>query len=405
MIKSQWKKILAVMASLCMLLTIIVLPASVNAAEEEEKGSIEVVAKPHYAGLPLYLVTIGEFKNGDISLYDDFKQFDIQLSDFSSSSVLAEKLYRVKDYVVENDVDGIVRYIGVDGNTTFSDLDTGKLYVVMQPVVSRVVDIAPALAFIPARDESGELSYHLRIQVKPSEPAEHENLGGMILHKKDDKNRPLEGAEFSVWRKNFYTDESDLPEQLTEDYELGEDAAGKYYWYRLPEYTLITDVNGQAFADELFVDYQYRLIEEKAPEGYILDKTPHEFYIDDHCRIELENGIAVVKDGTAQPVEVTNMPYVEESDASIIDESSKPGQQSQSSKASSPTPSYPTPSRSTTVTAAVPTTPDIGKVIVEITGDDLVKYIVIPVVVGVSLLLVILLFVLGGKKKNKDEEE
>ena len=66
--------------------------------------------------------------------------------------------------------------------------------------------------------------------------------------------------------------------------------------------------------------------------------------------------------------------------------------------------SFPTPSKveSTTSKVVLFTSPDKT---VEITGDDIVKYIAIGGIVMASLVLVIILIVVGGKNKKKDKKK
>ena len=402
MMRIKLKKVSAVIVSMLLVCFIAAVSVFSAGAVEPKKGSIEVELNPEFAGLPMTVITLGDYKNGNIELYDEFSQFDIKPSDFSQNNILRDKLNALRDYVYENDVDGEVRMIGYDGSAYFNDLYADKLYLIMQPVITDIIDISPALAFIPAPDPEGNILYDIKVAPKPREPEGGIKKGAVIVNKVDNNNEPLKGAVFSLWRKNAYTDDTDLPKD-PDSYELGEDDLGRYYWSRHP-YQLVTNENGQAFMDQLLTGFDYRIIEEEAPEGYELDKTPHEFTITEKASVVLENGKYVFVDGEGPIITVENIPTPGTGDVSSSEpeESSEP-EGSTKTFSDPSTPSYPTPSKVTTTTATTVITPNDGKVVVEITGDDIVKYIVIPAAVAASLILVIVLVIAGGKKKDNDD--
>ena len=401
MIGSKLKKASAVIISLALIMMIAAVSVFSAGAAEPEKGSIEVELKEEFAGLPLALVTIGDYKNGELELYDDFKSVDLKSSDFDNNKVLKEKLFQIRDLVRANDIDSVVEMIGYDGNANFRDLDTDKAYVVMQPFNTPAVSLSPSLVFIPAWVD-GVLMRDIHITAKAENPASVDNRGAVIVNKKDDKDVPLEGAEFSLWRKNYYTDTINLPVE-SDDFVFGEDSNGKYYWEKYKDFSLVTNENGQCYVDQLRLGYNYRVIEEKAPEGFILDQEPHEFFVDGKCEVTVENEMYVFKNGQGAMLDILNMPVQNTSKTESSDESQDSKTSKTSKVTSEPsdkiTPSYPTPSKTEVVTSS-----GDGNVVVEITGDDIVKYIVIPAVLVASLILIVLLIVAGGKKnKNKDK--
>lgn len=405
MIRSKYKKMLA--AAMAVLLVSVIAAVSIFSvsAVDDRKGSVEVKALPQYVGLPLEIIKIGDYKNGEISLYDDFKSFDIKVSDFSQNSILKDKLDKITEFVRESDIefDGGVERIGYDGCAKFSGLDLDKLYVIIQPVYTKVVDVSPILVFLPANDDNGNVMYDVHIDAKLINHGTDENCGAVVVNKVDEEEDPLEGAAFSLWRKVYYTDENNLPDDK-DTYELGKDDQGTFYWQKVGDKLLETNKNGQAVIDGLFVSYEYRLIEEEAPDGYILDDTPHVFQIVNTAVVKIENNVAVTEDGEPVVLTVVNKPHGGILDQSSDESNDQPSGSDASAGESSveKKPSYPTPSQAVSI---VSTVVQDGKVTVELTGDDVVKYIVIPAVVAASLVLVIILFVAGRKKNDDDNIE
>lgn len=403
MIRSKYKKMLA--AAMAVLLVSVIAAVSIFSvsAVDDRKGSVEVKALPQYAGLPLEIIKIGDYKNGEIGLYDDFKSFDIKVSDFSQNSVLRDKLDKITEFVRESDIefDGGVERIGYDGCAKFSDLDLDKLYVIIQPVYTKVVDVSPILVFLPENDDNGNVMYDVHIDAKLINHGTDENCGAVVVNKVSDDNKLLEGAAFSLWRKVYYTDDNNLPDDK-DTYELGKDDQGTFYWQKVGDKFLETNKNGQAVIDGLFVSFEYRLIEEEAPKGYVLDKTPYEFRISETAVVKIENDVVVTESGTPVVVTVENKPDTSTFSSALPE----PGYDQSSAGVSvidtSSNPSYPTPSQAVSI---VSTVVQDGKVTVELTGDDVVKYIVIPAVVAASLVLVIILFVAGRKKNDDDNIE
>jgi len=80
------------------------------------------------------------------------------------------------------------------------------------------------------------------------------------------KNQKLQGAVFELWEQSLLFDDE-----------------GEYLYQRvtdIDESKLTTDKNGELFLDDLEPN-KYKLIEVKAPAGYLLNKTPVEFEITD----------------------------------------------------------------------------------------------------------------------------
>ena len=148
------------------------------------------------------------------------------------------------------------------------------------------------------------------------------------------------------------------------------DAGGTYYWKRLGG-VLTTDEHGQITVSKLPFGL-YRFIEEKAPDGYVLDKEPHEFPITQHGKVTTENELYVEEVAEVVELNIKNEPVPTTS----ISEQSFP---------STPT--------------STPDTPPPPET--HLTGEDIAKFVIIFSVVGVSLVAVILLLALGARKKKK----
>ena len=125
----------------------------------------------------------------------------------------------------------------------------------------------------------------------------------------------------------------------------------------------------------------------------MLNEKPRVFDIDKAGRIELKEDIGeyVAKDG--DPVFL----IFKNDLGTTPPESSIPEYESEVSPPPSSTPVISIPS--TPSTPSEPSNPPI------ITGEDVAKFIIIGVVVGVSLIAVVLLIVLGKKKKTDTDDD
>lgn len=400
MIRFKAKKFLAWMTVLCLILGCAAVSA-LTAGAVEKRGSIEVQIHADYEGLPLYLIDIGDYNNGEIQLHDRFKSLDIKSQDFTDNKVISAKLAQAEAFVKENDIEGTIGRVDINGNVTFRDLQMNKLYLIVQPIGKDIVNVGPIMIPMPQTDNEGNAVYDLKCEGKARQNGEFENRGAVILNKTDNLDEPLDGAVFSFWQKIYYTDGTGIPDNA----EKGIDTEGNYYW-KLFKKEFVTNENGQVYVDGLAFG-SYRFIEEQAPDGFKLDNTPLDFDISEEAAVKVENGMYVAERGKVVTLDVVNELLTEYSvETPSIPASSKPSGSEESfvMAESVEQTSFPTPSKveSTTSKVVLFTSPDKT---VEITGDDIVKYIAIGGIVMASLVLVIILIVVGGKNKKKDKKK
>lgn len=396
MIRYGIKKTASVFTALCLVLMLAMVSVFSAWAVEERKGSIEIYLRPELEGMPISLYEIGTVENGEFVLNDQFKELDLKKEYYQNNDALKDKLEQAEKDILAMNIYGDIARVDMDGYVTYRDLDINKLYFLLQPIGGEIAKISPMLIAIPQADGTGKVIYDIKGNGKAAERAGEENCGAVILTKTNQEDVPLEGAVFTLWSKVYYTDDS---KYSSDEYEKGSDDQGNYYWKFIAEKT--TDKNGQIPVDRM--DFgQYRFVEEKAPVGYKLDAAPHEFDVSEVGNVKLENDIYVTESGQPVFISVVNMPETGESQwtpSQVVSDESIIAQDSYNENEMSDKTSYPTPSKASEVsTHKIQITPDIT---VEVTGDDIVKYIAIGGIVVASLILVIILTVLGGNKKDK----
>ena len=374
-------KIIAVLMMLCVLCSGSLMSAyAVGEEKPSGEGTIQVNL-PDFADLTasLAIYEVGNYNyDGTVTLKEEFSSFTGDLSDIREASKTLLSLI--------NDVLDMARI--ESGNVVFSSLPTDNvLFLVLQTAGEEVIDISPMLVVLSYRTETGS-SINAVIDAKyedkriPEEP-----VGAVVLIKKGENDKLLPGAHFRFEFKNYV-----MPNAVENtNLEVSSDEKGDYYW-DLVAADLVTDKNGQIAAENLPFG-TYRFIETQAPEGYVLNEKPRVFDIDKAGRIELKEDIGeyVAKDG--DPVFL----IFKNDLGTTPPESSIPEYESEVSPPPSSTPVISIPS--TPSTPSEPSNPPI------ITGEDVAKFIIIGVVVGVSLIAVVLLIVLGKKKKTDTDDD
>lgn len=350
-------KLLAVMMLLCVMCMSIFVTAKAEPADEAVP-ELEITVADFAANATLGMGAVGTYENGKLALNEAYSDLDIDLSKLGEASVdqaAAEKLAAAVDRSSLT-----VGMIDAEGKATFKGLTSAStLYVVLQLSGEEIVKISPMLVVLPFENEDG-ITNSVKIQAKFERVVEEK--GAVILNKQGDDKKPLAGAEFTFEVKRY------IEEEATAKAGAEKDDKGSYVWeaYR-EDVVLVTDKNGQIVVDELPMG-SYRFIETKAPAGYVLDSTPVPVEINKSGSVKLENGVYVADEGEPVILTVLNKP--------VPEEPSKP-------ESSKPTPTPPP----------------------YVTGEDIVKFIIVGVVVGVSLVAVILLFVLGKKKKDDTDDD
>ncbi len=395
--KHTFRKLSAMLMTLCLIVLSVMLP--VHAADTERTtGTIKVTVDPNFEGIPMYLIEIGSYENGEITISPEYQALGITIDSLNSNSGVIQAADAATAYARENNIQGTVGRIDMDGEILYKDVPLNKLYLIMQPIGQEIVTVQPIILTMPTVNADKQTIYDVPVKAKNVDKENEMYKGAVILNKVDEEKQRLEGADFTLWRKIYYTD----PTKISDDLETGEDDTGTYYWKHIGE-TLTTDSNGQISVSGIpFADY--RFIETAAPDGYILDDTPQEFTISKYGTIKVENDVYVKDTGSPVILTVENISMTDSSEP----ESSEPVESVPSTPEYSEESEYPGATSQTEITNST-AAPGISvtaneKPVWEITGQDITQFIIIGVIVAVSLVVIILLFVTSGKKKNKDEQ-
>ncbi len=407
------KKLIAFCLMLCVLAVSSVLPAfAENDGEDHGGGYIEVTFNRTAVGIGVELFEVGTYSydTGKITLNESFSGCELPSDTYTSSSNAKEFADSLVYYAFENDCEGIETRVDLDGKAVFDGLSTeNKVYVIGQTSDFAFIQITNIILVLPYRSEQYTTpTTTVRIKGKSVDDMGVNYKGAVILNKKDNRDVPLEGAEFILERKVYYTT---APDNLSE-LDHGKDSGGTYYW---KEYlsNLVTNDKGQIVIEKLpFLTY--RFVETKAPDGYALNSEPAEFVIDKYSTVRVENDVYVAGEGSPAIISFVNVPFEESSEPSEPVESSEPESgfedsdesgniESSEPEISSP---YSKPEQSTPESPVSGSEGEISQSsgdapIWQITGDDIIKYVIIGSIVAVSLVVVILLVVLSGKKRKK----
>lgn len=360
--------IIAALVMICILcMTMVAAAGPVRAEGTDEKGTVEITAADFAFGTGMGACQVGVYKDGAYVLDEHFKDADVDLTDLSeaSKSLAAAK---VLAEIASQTVNYNVAFFNEYGKVTYSELPAeNRLYVIFQTDNFDVISISPMLVVLPYYNEKYEKVLDVKINAKYEDKRIIEHFGSIILTKTDPSGIPLEGAEFRLEEKIVLDDSTSLPPD-TVVYESSDDGEKyDYAWITVVE-NLTSDKHGQIVIKDIPLG-QYRFVETKAPDGYVLSAKAYEVLLDKPGSVKIIDDIYVRDEG--DPYEF----YFENSPAEISTPSVP--------ESSIPEPSKPKPSE--------PVTP---------TGEDASKFIVIGCVVGGSLVLVIILLLVTKKKKK-----
>lgn len=377
------KRTAAFFMTLCLIcLTVLV---SASAAPEQTTGTLKIKVEPRYEGIGVTILELGTYA-GEYEINDQFASVGLDFNNVVTMADIMEEANKAQDYALENDIIGDIARIDIDGEINFYNLDTDKLYLIYQFDGFERVKIQPVVVTVPSYTEDKEPYYDITVDAKHEDRGSKIYTAAVILNKINNIDERLEGATFSFWRKVYYTDAS----KLKDDAEIGEDGTGTYYWKRFGA-DLTTDKNGQLSAQNLPFG-GYRFIEIEAPSGYVLDDTPHEFTLSKHSTIKVENDMYVADVGVPVELTVINEP---------VSESEPPEESGQSTPESQPKEPSEYSEISATSTPGAIHSGDSDNPGFQLTGDDIVKYVLIGGAVCVSLAVIIILIITGNKKNKK----
>ncbi len=336
-------------------------------------GNVQVKVADFAEGVELGLYRVGVYSEGKYVLDEDYADCDVDLSDLSEASVTKE-IAEVLEVKAQSVGGATVVPINSEGVAEFTGLSTDDvLYLICQMNGDNIVDISPMLTVLPYYTEEGEEKTDVIIDAKFSDKRSEEVFGAIILNKENRKGERLSGAEFRLEQRAYFVTDEEV-----EKYEgsvIKDDDGDAYIWEVVAE-KLVSNEHGQIVVKNLPLNY-YRFIETKAPDGYSLDSTPHEVFVENEGTVRVEGDFYVPDVGDPQVLLVLNDPK-DDSNPSPPPASSTP-----ESKPSTPSINPPQPSNPV------------------ITGEDGAKFIMVSMVVTVSLAAVIMALVAGKKRRNQ----
>lgn len=278
-------------------------PAS-PAVDRNKLGSITINlsedtnAQDVLAGIQFTVYQVAKLSvSGEYTLTDAFANSGVQLNKLSTAAELLTASKTLVSYVTARNISGSTNVTNSEGKVSFQELTLGY-YLVIQTASNQNYYIICDPFLIPVPMVSGDnKAWEYQINAYPKSETVH---GAVILEKMNSSLAFLSGAVFRLERKIYYTDIASRPAGV----QTGSDSVGNYYWNELMT-ALITNNYGQIAIKNLQLG-QYRLIETKAPPGYQLDASPHEFSITAGGAVKLIDGKYVTASGTVQTIKVLN---------------------------------------------------------------------------------------------------
>lgn len=269
----------------------------VNAADSK-LGSITVEVDKFAQGIELKLFEVADYVDGEYVLNKNFDGCDVSFSGWEDAKTAKNISYTLKSHTEKNNVPGIVSAVQSNGKAYFTDLSPNKVYLITQPDENDYYVIDPLLIVLPYMDGNKEI-YDVNAKAKFIDNSIF-SQSAVILNKVGEDSEVLAGAVFSFQSKTYYTNAADVPDNA----EKGSDASGNYYWKSYAS-DLTTNSYGQIVVERIPFG-TYRFVETKAPSGYKLDSTPHEFTVSSHGSVKLENGCYVLRAGSIAEIKVVN---------------------------------------------------------------------------------------------------
>ncbi len=271
-----------------------------SAVDAPSVGSVTVDVIPEAEGIELRLHEVADIVNAEFKLNTDFAASNVDITDLKDSDAAQAAAEAMMSYAESKSLtNGIDMTVNADGKAIFSDLSVDKVYLIYQ-LKEAHISIQPMLVSVPYID-GVTANYDVKINAKFADNSDAFR-SAVILNKVDDSSKPLKGAVFTFQSKEYYTDNLLVPN----DADKGSDSKGNYYWKAYGS-DLTTNAYGQIVVEKIPFG-TYRFVEVKAPDGYILDSTPHEFELSVAGAVKAENGVYSKARGTIAELTIKNMP-------------------------------------------------------------------------------------------------
>lgn len=363
------KKLAGKALALLMMLCVLCMGMTVSAAptDNETNGNITLTATEGMEGIKVGLFEVGALSDeNQYRLYDSYQESGVDVTALKESSDVEAAAVLLSEIALKQEPLQQTAF-GADGKLVFASLSTAdKLYLICQLETNEQYTLSPILANLP-QFLDGQVLTDIQIEAKYEFVPPEEPKGAIILNKTDENDHALAGAEFNLCEKAYMEGAYAIQGMKTET-----DSNGTYIWREIGTFT--TDQAGQITVVDVPFG-TYRFVETKAPAGYLLDSAPVYAEVAEEGTIRLEKGVYVADNGKPVILTVKNKPIPVEESSQVSIPSSTP---------------------------EIPPEPSVPPVV---TGEDIAKFVIIGVVVGVSLIAVILLFVLGRKKKDKSQQD
>ena len=243
-----------------------------------KRGSIAIDLSAPTAGIEFTVYRVAKLSDsGGYDLTDDFKNsgLDLQRLSTAPASALLTAAKNLVSYISAHpEIAGASGVTNSSGIVKFPDLAVGYYLAVQEDNPSGPPDqivCDPFFVPVPMESSDGKSWVYDIVAYAKCEA----QSGAVILKKVNESDKPLSGAVFRLDKKVY-------------------DADGKYVW-SIAVSELVTNGNGQ-IAVKGMPFATYRFIELRAPSGYRLNSTPHEFTVS-------KAGSIKVVDGQYVPVE------------------------------------------------------------------------------------------------------
>ncbi|MBQ7370462.1 MAG: hypothetical protein IJW67_01030 [Blautia sp.] len=253
---------------------------------DPQTGSIEarLPEQGSYTDLKLNAYQIMEpQEDGTYAWTADFKNHPEVILESGKNAEAQEAAETLAEYAIEQGISGYEQGVSADGTVIFENIPEGY-YLITQESGEEKILISPSLVMIPVNEGTAKgINYDVVITLKTETPD-----GAVLLSKISDDPDPLavQGAQFVLQEKVYLAEGETAPE----DADTGSDEQGDYYWKQLDGVLPETDAQGRLAINDLHFG-DYRLVEEAAPEGYLLaDPREREFTVSTAGDVSSENG-------------------------------------------------------------------------------------------------------------------